>query len=173
MKGWIAMIRVLRYFGQALAYALFAAVVGFFATRPAYTHLDPDKAMIKLSFNHAGEHVEECRRLSQEELEELAPNMRRPTQCARARVPLLVELMLDGTLIYSESLPPSGVTGDGASTAYRKFPVPVGRHQLVVRMRDSRRESGFDYEQSADITLARQQNFVIDFRPDLGGFLFL
>ncbi len=173
MPGVINMNRMLRYSGQAVAYALFALVVAYFSTRPAYTHLDPDKAMIKLSFSHAGAHAEECRRLSQEELNALAPNMRRPTQCVRARVPLVVELMLDGTLIYSETLPPSGITGDGASTAYRKFPVTTGRHRLVVRLRDSRRESGFDYEQSAEITLARQQNFVIDFRPGLGGFLFL
>ena len=167
------MTRVFQYFGQALAYALFAVVIGYFATRPAYTHLDPDRAMIKMSFSHAGAHVEECRQLSQEELNKIAPNMRRPTQCLRARVPLQIELMLDGELIYRDSLPPSGVTGDGASTAYKKFPVDTGRHRLVARLRDSRRESGFDYEQSAEVTLLPQQNFVIDFRPEMGGFLFL
>ncbi|MBT8147522.1 MAG: hypothetical protein KJN90_11765, partial [Gammaproteobacteria bacterium] len=61
----------------------------------------------------------------------------------------------------------------GASTAYRKFTVPAGTHHLVARLRDSRREVGFDYEQAAEITLTPQQNFVIDFRPELGGFLFL
>ena len=148
-------------------------MVGYFATRPAYIHLDPEKAMIKLSFSHAGAHVEECRRLTQEEMNQVAPNMRRPTKCLRARVPLQLELMLDGEMIYRDALPPSGVTGDGASTAYKKFPVATGRHHLVARLRDSRRESGFDYEQSADVTLAPQQNFVIDFRPELGGFLFM
>ena len=167
------MVRVLQAIGQAIAYALFAVVIGFFATRPAYTYLEPGLAVIKLSFSHAGEHVEECRRLSQEELEQIAPNMRRPTQCPRERVPLLVEVELDGELIYSEALPPSGLAGDGASTAYKKFPLAAGNYHLVTRLRDSRRPDGFDHESAADISLQPQQNLVIDFRPELGGFLFM
>lgn len=167
------MAKLLRYAGQTLAYALFVGVIGYFATRPAYTHLDPDMAVIKLSFSHAGAHREECRRLSQEELNALPPNMRRPTDCPRARVALLVELELDGAQIYRKTLPPSGLAGDGASTAYKKFPVTAGRHRLVARLRDSRRSEGYDYQKTADITLKPQQNLVIDFRPELGGFLFL
>lgn len=167
------MPRVQQYIGQAIAYALFAGMIGYFATRPAYTHLAPDKAVIKLSFSHAGAHMEECRRLTQEELNRLPPNMRRPMDCQRERVPLLVELELDGELLYRDELPPSGLAHDGASTAYRKFPVSSGRHRIVTRLRDSRRPDGFDFEKSADITLAPEQNFVIDFRPELGGFLFL
>ena len=167
------MVRALQLTGQVIAYSLFAVVVGFFATRPAYTHLNPSEASIKLSFSHAGAHVEECRRLTQEELNRLPPNMRRPTECPRARVPLLVELELDGQRLYRDELPPSGLSSDGASTAYRKFPVAAGRHHLVARLRDSRRTEGFDYEQSADVMLQPRQNFVIDFRPELGGFLFL
>ena len=103
----------------------------------------------------------------------LPPNMRRPMDCKRGRMALLIELELDGKILYRDELPPSGLSGDGASTAYRKFPVPAGSHQLVARLRDSRREEGFDYEKVMEIALAPQQNFVIDFRPELGGFLFL
>jgi hypothetical protein len=163
----------LQYIGQIIAYALFALVVGYFATQPPYTHLDPGRALIKLSFSHAGEHREECRRLTQEELNLLPPNMRRPMECQRGRMPLLVELELDGQVLYRDELPPSGLAGDGASTAYRKFPVPAGSHHLVARLRDSRRKDGFDYQKEARVTLEPQQNFVIDFRPELGGFLFL
>ncbi|MDH3899964.1 MAG: hypothetical protein OEU51_02815 [Gammaproteobacteria bacterium] len=165
--------RVMQIIGQAIAYSLFAIVVGYFATRPAYTHLEPGKAVIKLSFSHAGAHIEECRQLTQEELNRLAPNMRRPVDCPRERLPLLVEVELDGELIYREELEASGLASDGASTAYKKFPVDAGQHHLVARLRDSRRTDGFDHGKSADITLMPQQNFVIDFRPELGGFLFL
>jgi len=166
------MPKALQYFGQFVAYALFALVVGHFATQPAYTHLGPDKALIKLSFSHAGAHAQECRQLTQEELNKLPPNMRRPMECARERLPLLVELVLNGEVLYRDTLPPSGLSNDGASTAYRKFPVSAGAHHLVARLRDSRRKDGFDYEKAIDVTLAPQQNFVVDFRPELGGFLF-
>ena len=165
--------RIFQTAGQVIAYAMFAMVIGYFATRPAYTHLAPDKAVIKLSFSHAGQHKGECRQLTQEELNKLPPNMRRPMDCPRERLPLLIELELDGQLLYQDELPPSGLAGDGASTAYKKFPVDSGQHHLVARLRESGRTDGFDYEKEAEITLAPQQNFVIDFRPELGGFLFL
>ena len=167
------MVRVLQTIGQAIAYALFAVVIGYFATQPAYTYLDPGKAQIKLSFGHAGEHITECRQLTQEELNKLAPNMRRPMDCPRGRLPVLIELELDGELLYSAELPPSGLAGDGVSTAYKKFAVDPGQHRLVARLRDSNRSEGFDHEKAAEITLLPQQNFVIDFHPSKGGFLFL
>jgi hypothetical protein len=163
---------MLQYVGQLFAFALFALVVGYFATQPAYTHIDQDKALIKLSFSHAGAHAQECRQLTQEELNRLPPNMRRPMECARERLPLLLEVVLDGEVLYRDTLPPSGLSRDGASTAYRKFPVPAGMHHLEARLRDSRRQDGFDYEAAIDVTLAPQQNFVVDFRPELGGFQF-
>ena len=167
------MTRPFQLLGQAIAYALFAGVIGYFATSPAYTHLDPGHALIKLSFSHAGQHKGECRQRTPEEIANLPPNMRRPMDCPRERVPLQVELMLDGELLYRGELPPSGLAGDGAAMAYRKFPVAAGKHHLMARLRDSDRSTGYDYEKAEDITLHPRQNFVIDFRPALGGFLFL
>ena len=166
------MLKPGQFAGQLIAYAAFAAVVGYFSTQPAYTHLASDKAQIKLSFSHAGAHVSECRKLTQEELDRLPPNMRRPLDCPRERLAVLVELDLDGKLLYQQALPPAGLSSDGASTAYAKFPVIAGTHHLVARLRDSRRKEGFDYEKEATLNLAPQQNLIIDFRPELGGFLF-
>ncbi len=167
------MTRPFQLLGQAIAYALFAGVIGYFSTSPAYTHLDPGLALIKLSFSHAGQHKGECRQRTPEEIANLPPNMRRPMDCPRERLPLLVEIVLDGELLYRGELPPSGLAGDGAATAYRKFSIAAGKHHLMARLRDSDRSTGYDYEQAADITLHPRQNFVIDFRPALGGFLFL
>ena len=158
---------------QALFYIGFMAVVGYFSTRPAYTHQDPSLALVKLSFSHAGERKEDCRQLSPEEIANLAPNMRRPMKCGRERVPLHVELLLDGRMIYSAELPPSGLAGGGESSAYQRFPVPPGTHRLTARLRDTRREHGFDHERTETVTLSPRQNFVIDFKADTGGFTFL
>ncbi|MBI2993174.1 MAG: hypothetical protein HYY48_03245 [Gammaproteobacteria bacterium] len=158
---------------QVLFYIAFMAGVGYFSTRPAYTHQDPALALVKLSFSHAGERKEDCRRLSPEEIADLPPNMRRPTKCSRERVPLYVELLLDDRMLYRAELPPSGLSGDGASSVYRRFPVPPGTHRLTAKLRDTRREQGFDHERSETVTLSARQNFVIDFKADIGGFLFL
>lgn len=158
---------------QVIAYTLFAGVIGYFSFNPAYVHLEPDMALIKMNFTHTGAKKEDCRQLTREELEALAPNMRRPVICERERVPLLLEVQLDGKPVYREQLPPTGLSRDGAATVYKKFPVPAGEHSLVLQLRDSRRESGFDYERRETISLAPGQNFVIDFKASAGGFIFL
>ena len=93
--------------------------------------------------------------------------------CPRARVPLLVELLVDGEIVFQAFLPPSGLAGDGTSTAYQRFVVAPGRRLVTARLRDSRRREGFDYEHEETVELSAGQNLVIDFRADTGGFRFL
>lgn len=166
------MNRALGYLGQALVYAAFAAVLGYFASAPSYRHFPRDMAQIKLSFAHGGGRVGECRRLTPEELAKLPPNMRKPVVCPRERVPVFVQLELDKNILYRDSLPPTGLFGDGPSRAYQRFQVAPGPHHLTARMRDSRRTEGFDYERDADIRLKPGQNFAIDFRAETEGFIF-
>lgn len=166
-------INPLRLFAQAALYGLFFAFIGYFASEPVYTHRDPGAAAITLSFGHAGETKEPCRRFTPEEIAAMPPNMRRPMDCPRERVPLLVELRVDDELVYHASLPPSGLAGDGVSSVFEQFSVSPGSHLLNVRLRDSRREEGFDYEAEKRVELSPGQQMVIDFRADTGGFEFL
>ena len=48
-----------------------------------------------------------------------------------------------------------------------------GRHWLVARLRDSDRTEGLDYESAAEGELAPDQDFVVDFRSETGGFIFM
>jgi hypothetical protein len=166
------MMRPQYFIGQAILYALFAGGVGYLSTSPVYSPIDPGQAMIKLSFSHAGKRAGECRRLSPEEIARLPPNMRHALDCPRGRLPVLVELEMDGGLLVRRTLQASGLSHDRASSIYQKVLVPPGRHRLTARLRDSARTEGFDYERSAEITLAPQQNLVIDFHAENGGFLF-
>jgi hypothetical protein len=157
-----------RYIAQGLAYGLLAAFIGTFANYPAYTHFPADRALIKLSFSHGAQRKAECRRLSPEELARLAPNMRKPVQCERERLPVAVELTVDGATLYRASVPPSGLAGDGPARMYRRFAVAPGTHRVTMRLRDTARADGYDYERSETVELAAGQSFAIDFRNDLG-----
>ncbi len=168
----MARLGPLQVLGQIAAYALFAAVIGYFSLAPAYTHLDPGLALVKLSFSHAARLKGECRRLTPEELAKLPPNMRRPLDCPRERLPVVVELALDGRPLYRAELPPGGLARDGTATVYRRFAVEPGRHVLAARLRDSARAEGFDYERTAEIELRAGQNLAVDFHADRGGFVF-
>lgn len=150
---------------QIIAYALFCAVIGLFSFWPGLRLIGDDEAVISLSFTHSGRRVGECRRLSQDELQALPPNMRTPDECPRERHALRVYLQIDGMTLYDEILPPSGFWADGKSTVYQRFRTPAGRHQLTVKMNDSGITDTFDYEKSATLELLAGQNLVVHFNP--------
>jgi hypothetical protein len=156
---------------QVALYAPFVALVGYFSTSPVYQHLAPDQALIRLSISHAAQRKSECRERTPEELAKLAPNMRAPLDCPRERAAVAVELELDGKLVVQAVAPPSGLTGDGASTVYRRLPVAAGTHRIVVRLRD-RAGGGFNYVREAELELKPGRVLVIDFHAARGGFEF-
>ena len=158
-----------RIFAQALLYAAFAAVVGYFATAPVYRHLPADQALIKLSFSHSGKLLAECRQRSAEELAKMPPNMRAPMDCRRERSPVAVEIDLDGQPLFRHIAPPSGLSKDGVSTVYQRFTLPAGTHQLAVRFSDDVNKKDFGYQRAETVTLAPGKVLVIDFDAEKGG----
>ncbi|MCC6466811.1 MAG: hypothetical protein IT563_00705 [Alphaproteobacteria bacterium] len=161
----------MRYLGQLAIYAAFAVLIGYFSVAPSYTHAPTDRGEIKLSFSHGGQKRGGCRQLSAEEIAKLPPNMRVARSCPRERLPLLVEMDVDEKPLYQETLKPSGLSSDGAARAYRRFSLPPGPHRIALRLRDSDRSQGFDYEGGFDIVLQPRQNLVVDFRTEAGGFV--
>lgn len=153
----------MKYFVQFIAYAAFAAVVGLLSVWPKYEWLASNKAIVSLTFSHAGQRIGECRRLTQQELSELPPNMRKPMDCPRERHPIGVEFRTDETVLYQETLPPSGLWADGKATVYRRLEIDAGHYELFIGMNDSGGDQGFDYQSRTVLDILPGQNLVIDF----------
>lgn len=164
------MASILRFAGQAFFFLVFAVIIGGFANWPHYQHFPADEALIKISFSHDSQRKHACHRRTREELQKLAPNMRKQVSCPRERLPMTVEMEVDGKLLYRETVPPSGFSSDGASRVYQRIPVKAGRHRIVVRMRDSARESGFDYVLDKELDLVPAQVLLVDFREENKSF---
>jgi hypothetical protein len=164
--------RVLTWSGQVVLYAAFAAVIAVFSSWPTYRHLPEGHALIRLSMIHHARRVHECEALSAEELAALPPNMRAPMRCPRERAPVTVEIDVDGTLAHRETVAPSGLSGDGPASVYRRLTVPAGVHHLSVRLRDSIRSEGFDFEQNGFVDLAPAEILVVDFDAERGATTF-
>lgn len=158
--------------GQIVLFTLFALGLGYFSNSPSYTYHDPAMALLMVSFSHGSERKEDCRKFTQEELNKLAPNMRRPMDCPRERVPVYVEVIMNGKNILSKSYNPTGLAKDGSVSVYERITVAPGEYQLVAKLRDSNREEGFDYESDVSINISPKELFVIDFRKEHGGFYF-
>jgi len=159
----------LRYLLQAFNYAIFMALIWYFATSPSIRVIEDDQAMITVAFAHAGETREECRRLSQEELMKLPPNMRKLEDCPRERSPIIVEATLDGKSIYNKTMLPPGIFNDGGVNIFYSSKVPAGKHSFKIKMDDSVRKQGFNHVFEQDIEIKPQQIVLVEF-DSLKGF---
>jgi hypothetical protein len=160
----------LRYLLQAFNYAIFMALIWYFATSPSVRVIEDDQSMITVAFAHAGQTREECRRLTQEELMKLPPNMRKLDDCPRERSPIIIEATLDGKIIYSKTMLPPGIFNDGSVNIYYNSKVPAGKHKFEIKMDDSVRKQGFNITFEQDIELKPQQIMLVEFEP-LTGFV--
>lgn len=153
----------MRVAGEAGFWLLFVVIVGAFSAWPGYTLVGTDEAIISVAFSHAAERMGDCRQLSQKELDKLPPNMRTINDCPRARHPLRIELLSNGSMLYRGTLQPSGIWSDGKANVYQRVRVNAGQHQLQVRMEDSGDPNGFRYEYSETMMIAAASNVVVRF----------
>ncbi len=163
------MSKFIRYAIQAVLYGLFALVVGYFSTSPHYRLLGDNEGLLRLSLQHPGKLLVECRQRSAQELAKLPPNMRTSADCPRERSPVAVRVELDGKPIIDDSYAPAGLSKDGASAAYRRMPIPTGQHQLHVRINDDKNVKGFTHDREFALNVKPGEIVLIDFQPELGG----
>ena len=164
------MSKVLRYGSQIFNYVLFMGVVWYFSIKPSYHQLEDDQAVITLSFLHATKIREACRKLTQEELMELAPNMRLQMDCPRERSPLGLEVYLDDELITQALVEPPGFHKDQGVNFFRRVKVKAGEHKLRIWMNDDVNVKGSTYQYEKSVTLKPEQQLLVDFNAGSGGF---
>lgn len=164
------MHRMLQYLAQALTYAGFALFVGYFSFWPRYQYAASDVAIVKVSLSHASDRVNPCVLLTPAEIAQLAPNMRRAEKCERKRLPLTLELDVDGAATIRLQASPSGVWDDGPTSMYQLFELRPGSHRISARLRDSGRTAGWDYEHSEEVVAQAGRYLTITFRAENGGF---
>lgn len=161
-------LKPFRFLLQALNYAVFMALVWYFASYPAIRIIEDDEAVLTIAFAHAGQLREPCRRLSQEELNQLAPNMRKLEDCPRERSPVTIEAELDGKLVYRDTLTPPGLFEDGGVDVYYSARIPAGDHRLQLRMNDSVRIEGFNHQLNQQVHISPARILLVGFDNQQG-----
>jgi len=162
----------MKILGQIIFYTVFVGFVGMFSAWPEMRVLEANEAIISVSFSLAGERVGICRQYTQEELNELPPNMRRPADCPRERHPVRVEIIANDEVLYNAILPPSGFWSDGESIVYARIVIVAGDYDLQLQLDNTGNESAFRYTQSAAVDIAPGRNFVIRFDQLTSRFIF-
>lgn len=163
---------IIKYLLQGVCYIVFGWLVVYFSMSPSYHYLRGDQAEVQLAFRHATDTVEPCRQRSAEELAKLPPNMRRAKDCPRERSPLKVVVELDEQVILERTINPTGLHRDLSVYAFLQMKVPVGDHRLRVRMNDSVRVEGYNYQHQADVSVKPGQVLVVTLDEESKTFIF-
>jgi hypothetical protein len=117
--------------GAALAVALGVALVIAGLSRVPYAAAD-DHALLRLSWRTPGQHVEECRRLSAEEIARQPVHMRREEICERHFLPYRLQVRLDDRTVIDEVVRPAGTREDRPLFVHRQLPLQPGSYRLQV-----------------------------------------
>lgn len=165
------MKRAARFLLQAAFYLPLMALIGYFSRAPVFTHLRADEALLRLSIAHAAERRFACRERDAAELAKLPPNMRAAQDCPRERMPLALELEVDGVVRVRAEVQPAGVQKDGLATYYHRMVLPAGEHRIVARLRD-RPQEGFNHVRDETVRLGGGDALLVDFNASRGGLEF-
>jgi len=118
----------------SLAAALAAATtvaIGALSQVPWATE-GAEVSAIRLSWRTRGEPVEECRKLTAEELEGVPVHMRREEVCEARIAPYRLKLTVDGGLIEESTVHASGAREDRPIYVYRELQVEPGQHRIQI-----------------------------------------
>ncbi|MBT8099124.1 MAG: hypothetical protein KJO82_05210 [Gammaproteobacteria bacterium] len=166
------MSKVPQFIVQVAVYGLFAVFIGSLSVWPSYKYRSGDVTVVKLSLSHAANRVKPCVTLTPKEIAELAPNMRQAQRCERERLPLSIELDIDGQTLVKLQAPPSGLWSDGPASIYETFEVQPGEHTVTARLRDTARVDGWDFSTTTRATFESGRYFTVTFSAEDGGFSF-
>lgn len=102
-------------------------------SRVPVTFSASDEALLRLSWRMRGITAEECRTLSDEELERLPVHMRNPRACIGVIAPYALTLSVDGVVLAADTVRPPGARGDRPLNVLREYPLEPGEHRIALR----------------------------------------
>jgi hypothetical protein len=101
-------------------------------SRVPYAADESDRALVRFSWRTPSAFVEECRRLSQEEIERLPVHMRREEVCEGRVLPYRLLVRIDGRTVYDELVRAAGARGDRPLYVFRELPAAPGEYLVEV-----------------------------------------
>lgn len=120
-----------RVLGAGVVTVAAALAVGWLSQVP-YDAVRGSGALIRLAWRTRGTRVEECRRLTAEELERLPVHMRQDEVCEGRILPYRLVVALDGRTVVDDSVRPSGAREDRPLYVHHEVWVEPGTHALAI-----------------------------------------
>lgn len=114
----------------AVAFATTLAIGAL--SRGPYTADRAVHGIVRLAWRARGQRVEQCRRLTKEELERLPAHMREEQRCEGRILPYRLQVRVDGQDALDELVQAAGARHDRPLYVYHELPLEPGTHAIVV-----------------------------------------
>jgi hypothetical protein len=101
-------------------------------TRVPYSVGDRELAAVRLTWRMAGQAIEDCRTLSEEELAEIPAHMRQAEVCESYVPPYRLRVQVDGETIEDILVLAGGARGNRPIYVYSELRVAPGSHELSI-----------------------------------------
>jgi hypothetical protein len=105
--------------------------IGILSQAP-YTADRMEHAVVRLAWRARGQRVEECRRLTPDEIERLPAHMRQEERCEGRVLPYRLQLAIDGARVMDELVHAAGARHDRPLFVYRELAFEPGTHTILV-----------------------------------------
>lgn len=148
-------------------------------SRIPYTADPADHAVIRLAWRARGYRVEECRRLTAEELADIPAHMRREEVCEGRILPYRLRVWLDGEPRVDALVRAAGARQDRPLYVYQELPASPGGHHLLVEFtreegpdavpREDERATPARLELEATVTLQSKEVALVTYDEERRG----
>lgn len=139
------------------------------STSPAYTYSAKDDAMLIVSFKKLPAKAEECNeeelKANDEYLKKRRKHMQRTRRVcgSRERVPMDVNLWINGENAFAQRHFPAGFYTDGYIYVYKQFKLKSGSYKVKVTAREQKEGGGRSYVFEDTIEFNDRRVVVVDF----------
>lgn len=145
--------------GLALAAAAVTALAAL--SQVPYAPTRASHAVLRLAWRVRGVRVEECRRLTPEELARLPVHMRHAEECTGRVLPYHLTVVRDGEQIVDRVVRAAGAREDRPLYVLEEMPLAAGTHDIAVRfVRDTAEETA-GREVLTPVTLALEATLTL------------
>jgi ferredoxin len=121
-----------------------------------------------VTFKHPGQLTENCRPLTDEEMNAKPVHMRPAAEiCDRRRAPVRLRVAIDGSWRETQVYEPAGIWKDGISIVVYRIPLDAGQHDVQVAVGDGPGE-GWDYSDGDTVRFVAGQRRVVTFERVTG-----
>ena len=145
----------------ALAVVVAVSVMLVFGSHVHYQPPLAEGSELLISFRHPG--LAECRPPTPEELAERPPHMQPDKICSRERLPVRLQVSVDGVVRVEQSYAPGGVFSDGNSGAVESLRLPEGSHHVAVAIGETSDANDWKFSEARTLEFDSKSRRVVLF----------